>query len=173
MLHMSTSLQHIMMCWESLLRSPQQNYGPNSKYCPYSIVPRAYNRSKSLHPDKSTTTTNTAFLAMRHAYQTLLNPLKRNAYNQFGPIISQWDFPNEGDYLVRGLAWGVLPQYVISFIALQIWSLFGRGGQIKYVSPSFPPRLTGSGDIYCSFLHSYLSFMFYYTLIHLYWNTFL
>jgi hypothetical protein len=71
---------------------------------------------------------------MRHAYQTLLNPLKRRAYDLFGPGSSIWEVTTERDVLLRGVGWGVLPGYMISFIALQVWGLFGRGGQIKYVS---------------------------------------
>jgi DnaJ domain len=90
-------------------------------------------RLKSLHPDKSPTSTDNAFLVLRHAYQTLLNPLKRNMYDMFGPMTSQWECPTPRECLLRGVGWLVLPQYVVSFIALQVWSLFGRGGQVKYV----------------------------------------
>ena len=117
-----------------------QNYGRHSKYCEHFKINCFSNyRSKSLHPDKSSTT-NGAFLVVRHAYQTLLHPLKRKVYDLFGPISAQWDLHSEREYLLRGVAWGVLPGYVISFIALQIWGLFGRGGQVKYVFPLRNPK---------------------------------
>ena len=72
---------------------------------------------------------------MRHAYQILLDPLKRRGYNLFGPVSSTWEGTSEREFLVRGVGWGVLPGYLVSFIALQVWGLFGRGGQIKYVTP--------------------------------------
>lgn len=75
-----------------------------------------------------------AFLVVRHAYQTLLDPLKRNAYDLFGPTSAQWDLRTEREYLSRGVAWGVLPSYIVSFIALQVWGLFGGGGQVKFVT---------------------------------------
>lgn len=59
--------------------------------------------------------------------------MKRKAYDLFGPVTTQWDFPTEREYLFRGVAWGVLPSYTVTFIALQVWGLFGRGGQVKYV----------------------------------------
>ena len=104
------------------------------------IPHRADWRSKVLHPDKSSTT-NGAFLEVRHAYQTLLNPIKRKAYDLFGPFTTQWDFPTEREYLLGGVAWGVLPNYTVTFIALQVWGLFGRESQIKYVSSPLPISL--------------------------------
>jgi len=49
-------------------------------------------------------------------------------------VTTKWDFPTEREYLYRGIAWGVLPSYTVTFIALQVWGLFGRGGQVKYVN---------------------------------------
>jgi hypothetical protein len=103
------------------------------KYC-LSLSSEADERSKTLHPDKSNASPS-EFLVIRHAYQTLLNPLKRRAYDLFGPSTTEWDCTTEREYLVRGVAWGILPSYLLSFIALQIWGLFGKGGQIKYVFP--------------------------------------
>jgi curved DNA-binding protein CbpA len=92
-------------------------------------------RSKLLHPDKSTNAEG-PFLVVRHAYQVLLNPLSRKVYDLFGPTVVQWELKTERDYLLRGVGWTVLPGYVITFIALQVYGLFGRGGQVKYVFPS-------------------------------------
>ena len=125
----------IMIFLASQSHPRPQNFDRDSKYCTQPNVEASNRRSKSLHPDKSTTA-NGAFLAVRHAYQTLLNPHKRRAYDLFGPIISQWDLHSERGFLLRGVCWGVLPGYVISFIALQVWGLFGRGGQVKYVTQS-------------------------------------
>jgi hypothetical protein len=91
-------------------------------------------RSKLHHPDKSFE--SSAFLLLRNAYQVLNTPVKRVAYDTFGPSILRWDLPTHRDYLLRGLLWNILPGYLISFVALQIYSLFGRGGQTKYVFPS-------------------------------------
>jgi hypothetical protein len=70
-------------------------------------------------------------------------------YDLFGPTVAQWELKTEREFLVRGVGWTVLPGYIITFIALQVYSLFGRGGQVKYV---FPPLLyvDGSGDTYYS-----------------------
>jgi len=132
--------------------------GVSTSVTPAELRSRFKTLSKVLHPDKSSTT-NGAFLEVRHAYQTLLNPIKRKAYDLFGPFTTQWDFPTEREYLLGGLAWGVLPNYTITFIALQVWSLFGRESQIKYwrylqflvllvfelhviTNPSLPPLLS-------------------------------
>jgi hypothetical protein len=143
-----------------------QNFGHSSKYCTPSSNNVADERSRSLHPDKSTIS-NGVFLAMRNAYQTLMNPLKRNAYNLFGPSISQWDLHQEREFLIRGVCLGVLPRYVISFLALQVWGLFGRGGQVKFVSQVLHKKLTYSGGISFSSLYSYLKSTFSPILIRL------
>lgn len=52
---------------------------------------------------------------------------------------TKWDLSTEKDFLVHGVGWGVLPGYLVSFIALQVWGLFGRGGNVKYVQPPLFP----------------------------------
>jgi hypothetical protein len=128
------------------------------------------NRSKSLHPDKSTTS-NGAFLAIRHAYQILLNHVKRKAYDLFGPIISQWDLRSEREFLFRGVCWGVLPRYLISFLMLQVWGLFGRNGQVKYVIREFYTKANYSGDTSFSLLYLYSKSIFSYMPTRRCWDT--
>jgi len=48
---------------------------------------------------------------------------------------TNWDLQTEREYLLHGVGWRILPGYLISFIALQIWGLFGRAGNVKYVTP--------------------------------------
>ena len=98
-------------------------------------------------------------MVVRHAYQTLLDPVKRRAYDLFGPASSTWKVKTEREFLLRGVGWGVSPGYLVSFIALQAWSLLGRGGKAKYVislvvtdivAVSSIPRVIGIGDEYPS-----------------------
>jgi hypothetical protein len=74
-------------------------------------------------------------VALRKAYQVLNSEVTQSVYNSFGPQILRWEFTTQREFLVQGLLWLILPQYLISFIALQLWGLFGRSGHVRFVLP--------------------------------------
>jgi len=98
-----------------------------------------------LHPDKTAAGDSghfaeARFVTVQHAYKVLLHPLRRRTYDLFGPAgVVYWeDRASEREVLVRGVGWMVLPGYVVVFVVLQVYGLFGRGGQVKYVSTLKP-----------------------------------
>lgn len=50
-------------------------------------------------------------------------------------MTTNWGLQTEREYLLHGVGWRVLPGYMASFVALQVWGLFGRAGNVKYVTP--------------------------------------
>ena len=97
-----------------------------------------------LHPDKNAPDAEGGrFVTVQHAYKVLLHPLRRRIYDLFGPaFVAHWeDLASEREVLLRGVGWSVLPGYVVVFVVLQVYGLFGRGGQVKYVSTLRTPRI--------------------------------
>ena len=104
--------------------------------------------SKVLPPDKTAAGegghfAEGRFVTVQHAYTVLLHPLRRRTYDLFGPAaVTLWsDLASEREVLLRGVAWTVLPGYVVMFVVLQVYGLFGRGGQVKYVSTLRTPSI--------------------------------
>jgi len=89
------------------------------------------------HPDKSTDDTATAeahFVRLKTAQDTLSDPVKRWAYERFGPDMLKWQHCSTyRDYLLAGLQ-GIVPLYggsIIVMIALGVtgylqWGRFVR-----------------------------------------------
>ena len=80
------------------------------------------------HPDKSTDDTAAAearFVRLRVAQDTLVDPIKRWAYERFGPDMLKWQHcSTTRDYLLAGLQ-GVIPLYGGSIIVMVILGVIG------------------------------------------------
>jgi hypothetical protein len=67
------------------------------------------------HPDKATASSTAGdgyFVHLKLAQDTLLNPVKRFAYDRFGPSVTEWQYcASYHDYLMRGVQM-TLPYYV-------------------------------------------------------------
>ena len=82
------------------------------------------------HPDKAvnagdTTTSDDYFVSLKIAQDTLLDPVKRFAYERFGPDMLQWQHCSSiRDYLLVGLQ-STAPVYVGSIVFFIILSTLG------------------------------------------------
>lgn len=89
------------------------------------------------HPDKAGDSQVAAayFLILRHAQETLLDPVKRFAYDRFGPSALNWGpLGSKQDILRVSLLRLVLPQYLLTLgvMVLMNWIWWGSWG--RYVS---------------------------------------
>lgn len=89
------------------------------------------------HPDKAGDNQVAAayFLVLRHAQETLLDPVKRFAYDRFGPSALNWGpLGSKQDILRVSLLRLVLPQYLLTLgvMVLMNWIWWGSWG--RYVS---------------------------------------
>jgi len=80
------------------------------------------------HPDKvssSSTSSESYFVHLKQAQDTLLNPAKRFAYERFGPDIIEWQrCSSVRDFIVHGLQ-SILPYYGVAAIVMYIFGLLG------------------------------------------------
>ena len=82
------------------------------------------------HPDKAvnagdTITSEAYFVNLKTAQDTLLDPVKRFAYERFGPDMLEWQHCSSArDYLLAGLQ-STAPVYVGSIIVFVILSTLG------------------------------------------------
>lgn len=89
------------------------------------------------HPDKLGTgsTSEGYFMFLRQAQETLVDPVKRFAYDRFGPSMSTMgDQKTMRDYLFTSLTTSTIPQYVGGLISMAVvnWLWWGSWG--RYVS---------------------------------------
>lgn len=89
------------------------------------------------HPDKVGTAGEGYFVTLKQAYDVLSDPVKRFAYDRFGPEVMEWRHCNTVyDYLVRGGA-TMVPYYIGTLGLLIILSVLGKAEFGRYVY--FPP----------------------------------
>lgn len=99
------------------------------------------------HPDKAvnagdTITSEAYFVNLKTAQDTLLDPVKRFAYERFGPNMLEWQHcSTPRDYLLAGLQ-STAPVYVGSIIFLVILSTLGYLQWGRFVGqPQIPIQL--------------------------------
>ena len=88
------------------------------------------------HPDKVATTADSEsyFLHLRKAQETLIDPNKRFAYERFGPAVLEWQHCSSiQDYLAMGLQ-QVLPYYAAGGFFLIFLGVMGYLETGRYVS---------------------------------------
>lgn len=79
-------------------------------------------------------------MALKQVYDVLSDPVKRFAYDRFGPEVMEWRYCNTVyDYLVRG-GTGMVPYYVGSLGFLVILSVLGKAEFGRWVRSPPPPR---------------------------------
>ncbi|KAJ5707958.1 Heat shock protein DnaJ N-terminal [Penicillium malachiteum] len=86
------------------------------------------------HPDKVTLDNGSEayFMFLRRAQETLVDPVKRFAYDRFGPDMQNWgEQKTMRDFVMRSLVKSVLPQYAGAFAMMVIcnwlwWANWGR-----------------------------------------------
>ncbi|KAJ5109735.1 hypothetical protein N7532_002380 [Penicillium argentinense] len=94
------------------------------------------------HPDKIGADGHLAgseiyFMFLRQAQETLTDPVKRFAYDRFGPDMQKWgELKTMQEFVLASLTRSVLPQYAIGFVTMLVlnwlwWANWGR-----YVSSS-------------------------------------
>lgn len=94
------------------------------------------------HPDKVSLDNGSEayFMFLRRAQETLVDPVKRFAYDRFGPDMQSWgDQKTTQDFVMLSLTKSVLPQYAGGFLTMVVlnwlwWANWGR-----YVSGITPP----------------------------------
>nr|XP_018267300.1 uncharacterized protein I303_01285 [Kwoniella dejecticola CBS 10117]OBR89458.1 hypothetical protein I303_01285 [Kwoniella dejecticola CBS 10117] len=59
--------------------------------------------SRLYHPDRAGSGDDTIFILIRRAYETLNDPIKRYAYDRFGPQILDWKAASMREYIITGL----------------------------------------------------------------------
>ena len=92
------------------------------------------NFAKYNHPDKTGSKGEALFIAVRDAFDALKHPVKRFAYDRFGPDALTWqgvDTPR--DYVMRGLMTSS-GFYISTSFFLVLYAVFGAGGIGAYVS---------------------------------------
>ncbi|KAK4687998.1 hypothetical protein P7C73_g2105, partial [Tremellales sp. Uapishka_1] len=90
--------------------------------------------SRTHHPDRAGSSSEERFIRLRQAYEALSDPVKRYAYDRFGPDILQWRFSNGNSdkvtATVRDYIWTGLMQssgfYVVSSGFMLVLSVVGR-----------------------------------------------
>ena len=131
------------------------------------FIANAFCRAALYHPDKTSTedpllhaAAEANFVALKTAQDTLCDPVKRFAYDRFGPDMLKWQHCKTiRDYLTTGLQSSALPLYAGSVIvlgALSFTSYLQYGKFWRYLTfislftleyhtvtrPYFPPLLT-------------------------------
>lgn len=91
------------------------------------------------HPDKVGIDNGAEayFLFLRQAQETLVDPVKRFAYDRFGADMMNWgDKKSMYDYLMMALTKSVGPQYLGGFVTMMILNWFWWPNWGRYVSPA-------------------------------------
>ncbi|XAO23275.1 hypothetical protein I312_102053 [Cryptococcus bacillisporus CA1280] len=83
------------------------------------------------HPDRAGNDNDDHFILARKAYETLSDPVKRYAYDRFGPKILQWKAASVREYIFFGLQ-NSIGFYIFSGGIMLILSLLGRGRSGSY-----------------------------------------
>ncbi|WVF70456.1 hypothetical protein IAT40_005246 [Kwoniella sp. CBS 6097] len=95
---------------------------------------RAYRSlSRLYHPDRAGVGTGNeeTFISIRRAYETLSDPVKRYAYDRFGPGVTNWKSASIREYTLVGLQHSV-GFYLISGGLMILLSLLGRAREGAY-----------------------------------------
>ncbi|KAK9466180.1 hypothetical protein V1512DRAFT_291726 [Lipomyces arxii] len=77
--------------------------------------------SRIYHPDKGGH--DGVYMLVRKAGDTLSDPVKRFAYDRFGPDAADWTVKTEYEALQKGWA-SAVPRYIVSFATLELLNLF-------------------------------------------------
>ena len=108
------------------LRILDRGFGTDSK-CMY-VVLTGITRTKQHHPDKLTNPSELEvayYVHLKAARDLLSDPIKRFAYDRFGPQMLEWrTCTTKLDYVMHGLK-GILPYYIVTLVSLIGASLFG------------------------------------------------
>jgi DnaJ-class molecular chaperone len=96
------------------------------------------------HPDRAGAASDQFFIKLKQAEDTLVDPVKRFAYERFGPDILHWKAcATEGDYITTGFQ-KMIGRYIGTVIVMAGAQMFGRfphGTYVCYTKPlSFPSR---------------------------------
>ncbi|KAK8865933.1 hypothetical protein IAR55_001082 [Kwoniella newhampshirensis] len=81
--------------------------------------------SRLHHPDRAGAGNDDRFILIRRAYETLSDPVKRYAYDRFGPQILDWKSASVREYIHTGLARSV-GFYLVSGGIMLLLALLGR-----------------------------------------------
>ncbi|WVW82306.1 hypothetical protein I302_104312 [Kwoniella bestiolae CBS 10118] len=93
---------------------------------------RAYrNLSRLYHPDRAGSGKDDIFILIRRAYETLQDPVKRYAYDRFGPQIIDWKSASVREYIITGLNHSI-GFYVVSGGFMLLLSLLGKAREGSY-----------------------------------------
>ncbi|WVQ70933.1 hypothetical protein IAR50_000458 [Cryptococcus sp. DSM 104548] len=83
------------------------------------------------HPDRAGPGSDDFFIAARKAYETLSDPVKRYAYDRFGPQSIEWKAASVREYIYMGLQ-GSLGFYVVSGIIMFALAVVGKARAGSY-----------------------------------------
>ncbi|ODN84457.1 hypothetical protein L202_00404 [Cryptococcus amylolentus CBS 6039] len=83
------------------------------------------------HPDRAGPGSDDFFIAARKAYETLSDPVKRYAYDRFGPQIVDWKAASVREYIYTGLQ-GSLGFYIVSVIIMFALAIVGKARAGSY-----------------------------------------
>lgn len=94
------------------------------------------------HPDKAgfASDSDAYFIFLRGAQETLVDPVKRFAYDRFGPDMQNWG-PQKTmrDYIMTSITRSILPQYFGGMLVMFAMNWFWWSNRGRYVSLS--PRI--------------------------------
>ncbi|KAJ5895569.1 Heat shock protein DnaJ N-terminal [Penicillium taxi] len=79
------------------------------------------------HPDKIGVDSGSEayFMFLRRAQETLVDPVKRFAYDRFGPDMNNWgEQKTMQDFLMKSFTKTILPQYVVAFVTMVVLNWF-------------------------------------------------
>ncbi|RUS33533.1 hypothetical protein BC938DRAFT_471217 [Jimgerdemannia flammicorona] len=87
-----------------------------------------YKLSREFHPDKNPSAiAGQIFIHLRKAYETLNDPIKRAAYDKFGPAVEDWQHVlTLRDYMLHGLS-GAVSFYLGTGLILVVFNILGKG----------------------------------------------
>ncbi|WRT64152.1 uncharacterized protein IL334_001081 [Kwoniella shivajii] len=87
--------------------------------------------SRLYHPDRAGSGNDDLFIMIRRAYETLSDPVKRYAYDRFGPQILDWKSASIREYTITGLHRSI-GFYIFSGGFMLLLSLLGRAKEGAY-----------------------------------------
>ncbi|KAJ6151809.1 Heat shock protein DnaJ N-terminal [Penicillium chermesinum] len=99
------------------------------------------------HPDKIGLEggSEAYFMYLRRAQETLVDPVKRFAYDRFGPDMQNWGEQRTArDFAMASLSRSVLPQYAVGFVTMMVlnwlwWANWGRYVSVFCLSSRLSP----------------------------------
>ncbi|ORX35945.1 DnaJ domain-containing protein [Kockovaella imperatae] len=96
--------------------------------------------SRTYHPDRAGGGDESRFILIRQAYETLSDPIKRYAYDRFGPDIVLWkECKTVKDFIYAGIVRSV-GFYIFSGGVMVLITVIGRVQQTSYVRLSTSSR---------------------------------